>query len=273
MTKPEDVSDILSYYDGNQEAFRYGRQQLEFQITARVLAQYLPASARILELGAGAGFYTAMLAERGHRVHAVDFSASLIEANRATIKEANCEDQVTHQVADARDTSALGEGLFDAVLVMGPLYHLVEEEERRRLLVGLRSRLNSGGLVFSAHLTRTGFLGYMLYKYPEWVSDPKRFKKLWKFGIEVNHPKNGSFRGYFTTVEEIEELDRAAGFEPVAIYAQDPVIGGVDEIYNRLPPPLKIAWADALFEVSEDRGLFGSARSLLSIARYTPLSD
>ena len=61
-------------------------------------------------------------------------------------------------MADARDLSEVTGTDFDAVLMMGPLYHLIEEGDRITALEQAFRRLRSGGLIFSAFLSRLGVL-------------------------------------------------------------------------------------------------------------------
>src|SRR4030042_3746088 len=125
------ISDIRAYYDNYPEHDRLERHQLERDVTWRYLDKYLPPRGKILEIGAATGAYTIPLAKRGYSVTAVDLSPKLIEVCRKRVIEEGLEKKVTCLVADARDLSSVGNTLFDAVLIMGPLYHLVEEEDRK----------------------------------------------------------------------------------------------------------------------------------------------
>lgn len=65
--------DVRSYYDsfGEREWERLSHPDdgaVEFAITNRVIEDYLPDGARVLDIGGGPGRYSIWLAERGHRV-------------------------------------------------------------------------------------------------------------------------------------------------------------------------------------------------------------
>ena len=134
----DDVSDIAAYYntDPERERSRLERHQLEHDLTRRYLNQYLPPQGSILEIGAATGRYTLELAKRGYHVTAVDLSAGLLEGCGKSIADAGLEDQVRFILADARDLSEVTEREFDAVLLMGPLYHLVMEADSESCLAG-----------------------------------------------------------------------------------------------------------------------------------------
>jgi SAM-dependent methyltransferase len=123
----DDIRDIADYYDTDpeKEHSRLAQHQLEYDLTWRYLNQYLPAQGSILEVGAATGRYTKELARRGYTLTAVDLSAALLEECRKGLADEGLERHVRLMVADARDLGSVLERRFDAVLLMGPLYHLI----------------------------------------------------------------------------------------------------------------------------------------------------
>ncbi|MEU5516299.1 class I SAM-dependent methyltransferase [Streptomyces griseoaurantiacus] len=87
-----------------------------------IIAAAVPAGARILELGCGAGRMTHPLLERGFRVTAVDESAEMLERVRGART-------IRRPIEDLR----LDES-FDVVLLASFLVHAGDEEVRRGLL-------------------------------------------------------------------------------------------------------------------------------------------
>jgi 2-polyprenyl-3-methyl-5-hydroxy-6-metoxy-1,4-benzoquinol methylase len=93
--------------------------RLEFLRTQELIRRLVPvARARILDIGGGTGVHAAWLAADGHAVHVVDLVPRHIDAAAA-------REGVTAEVGDARQLSASDESV-DVVLLLGPLYHLVE---------------------------------------------------------------------------------------------------------------------------------------------------
>src|ERR1035438_2018997 len=169
----DDVSDIAAFYDSDpqKEHDRLARHQLEYDLTWRYLDQYLPSQGSVLEVGAASGRYTLELAKRGYAVTAVDLSAALIEECRKRIVAEEVEKRVRLVVADARDLREVTETGFDAVLLMGPLYHLIEEADRKAVLKEAFNRMRTGGVIFSSFLSRFGILGELLRNVPGWIED------------------------------------------------------------------------------------------------------
>jgi len=156
----DDVSDIAAFYNSDPESehCRLEQHQLEYDLTWRYLDQYLPSQGSILEVGAATGRYTLELAKRGYTLTAVDLSGALIEGCKKSIADEGLESQVRFVVADARNLGKVAEKGFDAVLLMGPLYHLVVEADRKLALKEACDRLQAGGIIFSSFLSRFGIL-------------------------------------------------------------------------------------------------------------------
>ena len=108
---------------------------VEFALTKRLLATHLPPSGRVLDLGGGPGRYTIWLAERGYQVVLADLSPELLAIARTQIAAAGIGQQVEAIVeADACDLSRWPDASFDAVLCLGPFYHLPDPADLVRRL-------------------------------------------------------------------------------------------------------------------------------------------
>lgn len=265
----DDVSDIAAYYNSDpaREHLRLQRHQLEYDLTWRYLVQYLPPQGSILEIGAGPGRYTLGLAKRGYSVTATDMSASLLEECRKSISAAGLVKQVRFVVADARDLGQLAAPEFDAVLLMGPLYHLIEEADRETALRQAFDRLRAGGVVFSAWISRFGILGDLMKDLPEWIEDQEGVRSLVTKGRRPDEHPRGGFRGYFARVSEIASLHEATGFETLVLAAVEPAISADDESYNRLEGDQRRLWLDLLYEISIEISIMGASRHLLYIGK------
>ncbi len=170
-------------------------------------------------------------------------------------------------MADARDLRAVPGAAFDAVLLMGPLYHLIYEADRREAVRQAAGRLRPGGLLVSAHLSRFGVLGDLMKRMPAWIEREAEVRSLLDHGRRPDDAPRGGFRGYFARAAEIAPLHEACGIETAVLAGIEPAISADDESYNALPPPLRERWLDLLFEVSTDATTLGASRHLLYIGR------
>lgn len=265
----DDVGDIASYYDShsNKEHIRLEEHKLEFELTWRYLDRYLPAQGHILEIGAATGRYTLELVKRGCMVTAVDLSASEIEICSERLVGEGLEGRARLVVADARNLGEVTERDFDAVLLMGPLYHLIEEGDRKAALKEAVNRLQEGGLLFSAFLSRFGLMSDLIRFNPAWIEDQTEVQSILERGRRPDDYPRGGFRGYFARAEEIPPLHEAIGLETLTLAGVDPVIAADDESYNRLQGKMRQLWLDLCYEIGKERSILGASRHLLYIGQ------
>lgn len=263
------MSDIAAYYntDPEREHSRLERHQLEYDLTWRYFNQYLPSEGSILEVGAGPGRYTRELARRGYTLTAVDMSAELLEGCRKSIVDEGLERQVRFAVADARDLGSVTEKGFNAVLLMGPLYHLIDEADRKAALKEAFDRLREGGTLFSAFISRFGIMGDLMKNVPAWIEDQAEVRSLLTKGKRPDDYPRGGFRGYFARVSEIAPLHEAIGFETLALVGVEPAISADDESYNKLEGEQRQRWLDLLYQISAEGSIMGASRHLLYIGK------
>lgn len=266
----DDVSDIRGMYDASwdREDSRLQRHQLERDITWRYLGTYLPATGHVLEVGTGTGHYTLELARRGYEVLAVDLAPELVRRVQERVTAAGLHAQVEVRVADGRVLDGVPEQAFDAVLLMGPLYHLVRREDRLLALQRAHACLEAGGILFSALLSRYGCLGDQLKQGAPRGEEYAEFESIVECGCQpARSGQWQGFRGYWATAEEIAPLHEEAGFETIVLAGVEPAISADDESYNRLEGRQREFWLDLLFRVSAEPSMVASSRHLLYVGR------
>ncbi|XVV17420.1 class I SAM-dependent methyltransferase [Actinoplanes sp. CA-131856] len=141
--------EILDYYELGGETHRLdaGTGRLEFLRTFDVLRRELPpAPARVLDVGGATGVYAEPLAALGYDVHVIDPVPSHVRAAAA-------RPGVTAELGDARGLPA-PDGQADAVLLFGPLYHLLDFGERLTAWREAARAVRPGGVVIAATISR-----------------------------------------------------------------------------------------------------------------------
>ena len=107
------------------------------------IAGQLPApGARVLDLACGPGFYTQILAERGHRCVGVDFSPASI--NYAKKQAAESGLKIEYVLKDIRQYGQ--SELFDCVMLVFGEFNVFSESDARALLANAAKMLKPGGL-------------------------------------------------------------------------------------------------------------------------------
>jgi SAM-dependent methyltransferase len=121
-------AEIAAYYERGEEdqRLRSGAGRLEFWRTQDVLRRLLRPSSSVLDVGGGSGVHAEWLAADGHTVELVDpVPLHVAQAERIP--------GVRARLGNALDLP-WPDDAFDAVLVLGPLYHLTERADRLRAL-------------------------------------------------------------------------------------------------------------------------------------------
>jgi len=139
----------MEYYrrGGERDRLAAGQGRLEFLRTWDVLTRVLPAApAVILDVGGGTGVYAGPLAEAGYQVRVVDPVPEHVAA-------AASRPGVTAVLGDARALPAADRGV-DAVLLLGPLYHLLERADRVAVWREAARVVRPAGVVLGATISR-----------------------------------------------------------------------------------------------------------------------
>jgi S-adenosylmethionine-dependent methyltransferase len=267
MIVGDDTSDIRQFYDDSaeKEDGRLEHHQLEREMTWRYLDKYLPRRGKIMEIGCATGAYTIPLAKRGYDVTALDFASKEVEVCKTKVKLEKLEGKVTCLVADARDLSEVTVDDYDAALVMGPLYHLILEEDRRTAIQQACRHLKKGGLVFSIFISRYGIWNDVMKKLPHYIEFHKDVQSVIHQGKDADLAyQKGNFRGYFAAPEEIVPMYEQAGFKTLALAGIESA-GIRDEYYNLLKGKQRELWLDLLFSISTQPSIIGAANHILYV--------
>ncbi|MET3429573.1 SAM-dependent methyltransferase [Actinoplanes tereljensis] len=124
------------------------RNQVEWVRTCELLARWLPpAPGRVIDAGGGPGRQARHLLDLGYEVTLYDIVPKHVDQARAK--------GVPAQVGDARRLPA-GDETADAVLLLGPLYHLPDAADRAQALTEASRVLRPGGVLVAAALSRWG---------------------------------------------------------------------------------------------------------------------
>lgn len=156
MKKTGSMIPVSEYYEKFAEAERLqkGLGRLELDRTKDILRRFLPEPpGTVLDVGGGTGPYALWLARQGYRVHLVEPSPTLIARARALAASRSGAPLFQCDQGDARSLG-FPDNFADAVLLLGPLYHLTERKERFRALGEARRVLKRGGALFCAAISR-----------------------------------------------------------------------------------------------------------------------
>jgi SAM-dependent methyltransferase len=251
---------------------------VEFALTKQFLARYLPLSGRILDLGGGPGRYTIWLAERGYQVVLADLSPDLLAIGRTQIAAAGINQQVEAIVeADACDLSRWPDASFDAVVCLGPFYHLPDPTDRARAAQELARVLRPSGIVVVALMPRYTLLRRTLALSDERqrLTDPHWRARLLQHGVFENDVPGRFTHGYGAQPAEIEPFFAQYGLQMLTLAASEGVAGGIQAEVTTLlaaDSDLRDIALDILVQTATDPSILGMASHLLYIGQRVAAS-
>jgi ubiquinone/menaquinone biosynthesis C-methylase UbiE len=200
---------------GEKDRLELEHFKLEGIRTKEIISRYLPVkNMKIADIGGGAGYYAFWLQAQGHQVTLIDLSPANIEL----VNEYSKENGITLTQCQTGDATKLDldDNQFDLVLLLGPLYHLIDKEERVKALAEAKRIVKPGGYILSAVITRYASLFDGIKR--DLIVD-NRFQKLLvddlNTGVHLNETDNNEYftSAYFHTINEIKKEVTESGLQ------------------------------------------------------------
>lgn len=214
---------IEKHYWKHPEDLRLTRRHgiVEFETTMYHLHRYLRPSDTVLDIGAGTGRYTSALMAEGYQVKAVE----LVKRNIDIFLEREPAADVVR--GDARHMPFLSDHTADVTLLLGPLYHLIGDEDKLLALREAKRVTKPGGIIFVAYLMNE-------YSMLSYCFAEDRIASLMADGVvsedfHVRVPEGELYD--YVRLEDIDRLNRLAGLTRETIFSPD---GAADYMRTRL---------------------------------------
>ncbi|MBP7402862.1 MAG: class I SAM-dependent methyltransferase [Clostridia bacterium] len=225
--------EVLAGYEAGIEKGRLRTDlgHIEFDRTMEILREFLPpAPAVVCDIGGAYGEYAWPLAALGYETHLFDLSPANIRMSAELAAEWPGVALAAAETADARSIGR-PDGFADAILFMGPMYHITERHERQAALAECRRLLKPGGRLFTGAISR--------YATALWATTV--------FGAKNDLLAEPAFQGMI-------EREIATGHH---IRPEDSAYHGIGRSYFHLPRELAEELAEAGFSGNDVRGILG----------------
>ena len=253
------LSNIEKHYNKHPEDLRLLRRHgmVEFETTMYHLHRFLKPGMFILDIGAGTGRYTSALLAEGYKVKAVE----LVKRNIDVFLKREPNADVVQ--GDARDLSFLSDASADVTLLLGPLYHLMGDEEKLRALNEAKRVTKPGGLIFVAYLMNE-------YSILSYCFDEDRIGKLLEEGVVDKdyhiRVQEGELYDY-VRVEDIDRLNREAQLERVTLFSPDGAADYMRTRLNRMSTETFSHFLDYQKRISERQDLIGAGSHVVDVCQ------
>lgn len=262
------MNEIENWYDNEYEEWdRLDRHKIEFEITKKYLDKYITKpESKIFDIGGGPGRYSIYLAEKGHKATLLDLSGKNIQVAKEKSSEAGVmlEDYIK---GDALELSEYEKESFDVVLLMGPLYHLTKEVDRKKALEGALKLLKKDGILVAAFISQYAPIQdcFTYLDFEGYEGEINELLHYLKNG--VNKDGSGFTTAYFTSVEEARSLMKEYGLKELAFAGVENLLGCKEqEILKRSEEEQK-KWLELGMALAEDEKLYGMSQHFLYVGK------
>ena len=244
---------------------------IEFAVTTHALIKHLPGRGRVLDIGGGPGRYSIWLAQHGYRVVLADLSPNLLDIARAKIIEAGVQPQIEDVVTcDVCDLARFEDASFDALLCLGPFYHLIQAADRTRAMQELVRVLKPEGIAFVAFMPIYTFLRRTMALKDErrHLTDPEFISRLMDEGVFLNDVAGRFSAGYGVRPQDLAPFMEQYGLKTLELLADTgfaaPLARELQELASSDPQTYEKALA-LIIDTASDLSLLGASVHLLYV--------
>lgn len=259
----DELKYLTEYYNKYDEDGRLTSKhgQVEFLTTMKYINKFLKKGMRVLEVGAGTGRYSLTIAEKGFQVDAIELIQHNIDVLKSKITE-KCN--INIRQGNALDLSCYNDETFDITLVLGPLYHLFNDNDKKQAIDEAIRVTKKGGIVFvsysmnDATIINWGFKQGNIYEAIErGIVDRDTFKCL----------SNPSLLFEMHRKEDIDKLMAGFDVEHLHFVATDLVTNHMRDTVDEMDDKMYQTYLNYHFSICERSDLIGITHHSLDIFR------
>lgn len=252
---------LIKYYNKFNEDKRLTRRHgiVEYSVSMKYILNYLKEfdSPKILDVGAGCGRYSIDLSNMGYNVTAVE----LVKHNLMTLKSKS--DKVNAYLGNATNLSRFSSNSFDVVLLFGPMYHLISNDDKIKALNEAKRVLKDNGYVFvSYYMNEYGIIkhGFM---------EKSIIDSLNNNLIDNNFHITPKCDDLYSMVrlEDINYFRNSCNLKRVKIISQDGPTDYIRKYINDLSDDEFDLYLKYIYSICERKELLGASSHVLDILK------
>ncbi|MBP5445699.1 MAG: class I SAM-dependent methyltransferase [Acholeplasmatales bacterium] len=251
---------LKNYYNKFNEDKRLNSRHgiVEFNTSIKYILEYLNRfdNPKILDLGAGTGKYSLYLDSLGYDVTAVE----LVKHNLKYITMKN--PNIKAFLGNALDLKFKDES-FDFIIMFGPIYHLIDKDEKIKALNEAKRVLKKDGIIFICYymndyaVINHGFIDNFISESINNNEVDNDYKIIGK--------ENDLYS--YSRIEDIDELNKVVGFDRIDIFTPDLLTDYMRKIINKMDDKTFEAYLDYVYKVSNRKELIGIGSHIVDIVK------
>lgn len=226
---------VKSYYNDNSE-YEWERlnkpySKIEFYSTMYLIDKYFPKEGFIIDIGSGPGRYSIELLKKGYEVSLLELSQNELNLAKDKISALGLKAEA-YICENALNLHLLDSEKYDALLLMGPMYHVLNSDDRLTILKEAMRILKKDGIAIISYLNSWGILKAGVTEFYETFSD---ISNVYGYLGEQKFDEKLSFTEvYFTTPPKAVEEVKTAGFELLSYAGAEGYLSGIETEVIRL---------------------------------------
>ncbi|MGI9523381.1 MAG: class I SAM-dependent methyltransferase [Hyphomicrobiaceae bacterium] len=269
---PVSASDpVARYYDSMvaQEWARLEHSWIEYAVTMEFLTKYIPKRSEVLDIGGGPGRYAIALSALGHLVDLRDISAQSIAFAEHVARERGVIIRSAH-VGDATEIVGSQDAAYDAVLCLGPLYHIVDDALRKSCYAEVRRVLKPGGVAFFAFLSVLAPLHFTVKKglalTPEWSAFLTEIGTCDNFIMRDGDTPPFFTQAYFVSPVTVARSVRQAHFDVVATFGAESTFAQTETVLSDRSDAERTTWKEIAVKLSTTSAALQCSEHIVCVA-------
>ena len=256
------INSITDYYNQYDEDGRLKRRcgQVEYITTNKYIHKYLKPDNKIIEIGAGTGAYSIPLAKEGYDVTSIELVKHNLDILRSKITD---DMKINALEGNALDLSKFDDESFDITLLLGPMYHLFNKEDKLKALSEAKRITKEGGYIFVSYCMNEATIIQYVFgcnKLHE-VMDLKMITDDWHCISE----EKDLFE--MIRLEEIDELNKEVDLKRIKIVATDGASHYMKEFLEEMDKKTFKQWVNYHLSTCERMDLIGASNHTLDILK------
>jgi S-adenosylmethionine-dependent methyltransferase len=168
---------------------------------------------------------------------------------------------------DCRDLSEIGDGQYDHVLCMGPMYHLKEENDRVITINECLKKLKPNGTIFVAFVSSYSFVWDYLIGNPGLILNEERRLQLNTIVDDTNFAGHGFADNFFIRPRDVLHFFQQFDLEKLHLLNCESFLYLREAELLGQSPEVVTAWLDLAEQVCEREELLSLAEHLMYIGR------
>lgn len=262
-----DIEVVKEYYNDNVEGEweRLEENPYEFIINTHFMDRYIKSGDKVLDIGGGPGKYSLYFASKGCNVTLIDLSEENIKFAKAKAKEQNLN--IKAIAGNACDIENILSEQYDHVLLMGPLYHLLEETDRRKAVSGSLKLLKPDGVFYASFISAYAGIIYMLREEPGMIEDPELIDDFICFEEDRSFSGNAFTKARFERIWDVVPFMHEFNLEKLHLLGSESILSPFKKQVLSQTQSTFDKCVDLAIKVCEREDLLSYAEHLLYIGR------